>query len=259
MISPAEADSIAAEFMVQHQEQSKFLPLHERISSRDAAYNVKDAYVARLRQALNSDVCGYKIGLTALKLQQMMKTDEPTEGEVLSVRRFDAPYSVSLSDYGRLGIESEICVVLGTDLKSGSTRADVSANLSAISAAYELIDDRAADYGAINALSLIADNSWNAAVVLGDPGSGDLDLSARKGVLSCNENVVGEGTTADAIGHTLDMVVWLAQHLGKRGKYLRAGELVMTGSLIPPVFPKAGETYVFEVEGLMPVELVVKA
>jgi 2-keto-4-pentenoate hydratase len=39
---------------------------------------------------------------------------------------------------------------------------------------------------------------------------------------------------------------------------LKAGQLVMTGSLIPPVFPKAGETYVFKVEDLAPVELRVE-
>ena len=110
----------------------------------------------------------------------------------------------------------------------------------------------------MNAISLIADNSWNAAVVLGAAGDAALDLSARVGTLTCNGEVIAEGSTKDAIGHTLDMVVWLADHLGRRGKQLKAGQLVMTGSLIPPIFPKAGETYVFNVEDLALAELRVE-
>ena len=258
MISANDITSLADELMAQHDAKSVFTPLHDRIQTFDDAYIVKDAFVARQLGKYNTEICGYKIGLTALKLQEMMEIGEPTEGEVLSTRVHAAPFTAKLTDYGRLGIESEICVVLGADLKAGCSRSDVAESLSAIHAAYELIDDRAADYSAMNAISLIADNSWNAAVVLGDAGDAALDLSARKGTLTCNGTLIGEGSTRDAIGHTLDMVVWLAGHLGKRGKYLKAGQLVMTGSLMPPVFPKAGEEYIFDAEGLAPVVLHVE-
>ncbi len=258
MISPKDAILIADELMAQHDAKSVFTPLHKKIQTFEDAYAVKDAYVAKQLKKYNTDICGYKIGLTSLKLQEMMKIAEPTEGEVLSTRIHTAPFTAKLADYGRLGIESEICVVLGADLKAGCSRSDVAESLSAIHAAYELIDDRAADYSTINAISLIADNSWNAAVVLGRAGHASLDLSARRGTLTCNGTLVGEGSTREAIGHTLDMVVWLAGHLSNRGKHLKAGQLVMTGSLIPPVFPKTGEEYIFDVEGLAPVVLHVE-
>ncbi len=258
MISQNDVTSLADGLMAQHEAKSVFTPLHNRIRTFEDAYIVKDAFVARQLKKYNTDICGYKIGLTALKLQEMMKIEEPTEGEVLSTRVHNSPFTIKLADYGRLGIESEICVVLGEDLRAECSRSDVAASLSAIHAAYELIDDRAADYGVMNAISLIADNSWNEAVVLGEPGGAALDLSARKGTLTCNGTQIGEGSTRNAIGHTLDMVVWLAGHLGKRGKYLKAGQLVMTGSLMPPVFPKGGEEYIFTAEGLAPVVLYVE-
>ncbi len=258
MIAPTDSISIAEELATQHDAKSIFMPLHDRIRTFEDAYAVKDAFVDRQLKKYNADICGYKIGLTALKLQEMMNIAEPTEGEVLSTRVHTTPFTARISEYVHLGIESEICVVLGRDLKAGCSRADVAASLSAIHAAYELIDDRAADYTAMNAISLIADNSWNEAVVLGDAGDAALDLRSRKGRLTCNGTLICEGSTRDAIGHTLDMVVWLAGHLSKRGKYLKTGQLVMTGSLMPPIFPKAGEEYIFEVEDLAPVVLHVE-
>ena len=245
MISMKDIDAIAEDLMVEHDAKSLFVPLHDRLKTFDEAYAVKDAFVAKQLKKYRTEVCGYKIGLTALKLQEIMKIEEPTEGEVLATRVKHSPFTVRLSDYGRLGIESEICVVLGEDLRSGCSRSNVAESLSAIHASYELIDDRAADYTAMNAISLIADNSWNAAVVLGEAGGHSLDLSDRKGILTRNGKSIGEGSTSDAIGHTLDMVVWLADHLGKRGKHLKAGQLIMTGSLIPPIFPTSAATYVF--------------
>lgn len=116
MISLADAESIAEGLMREHEVNAPFTVLHDRIATFDDAYAVKDAYVAKLREKEFADICGYKIGLTALKLQKMMHIDEPTEGEVLSTRIRTSPFKAKLSDYGRLGIESEICIFLGRDL-----------------------------------------------------------------------------------------------------------------------------------------------
>ena len=45
---------------------------------------------------------------------------------------------------------------------------EVAAAVDAVAPAIEIVDDRRADYRALDALSLIADNAWNAGIVLGD-------------------------------------------------------------------------------------------
>jgi 2-keto-4-pentenoate hydratase len=65
-----------------------------------------------------------------------------------------------------------------------------------------------------------------------------------------NGQVVGEGHGRDALGHPLDALAWLANRLVERCTMLKAGHLVMTGSLVPARALKAGETLVTEIEGL---------
>ena len=56
-------------------------------------------------------------------------------------------------------------------------------------------------------------------------------------------------------GNPLFVVAWLAGHLGRRGKVLKAGMPVITGSIIETQFPVAGDVLVFEVDDMPPVEL----
>ena len=60
------------------------------------------------------------------------------------------------------------------------------------------------------------------------------------------------------LGHPFVPLAWLANHLARTGVSLRAGDIVMTGSLVPTRFPTQAETYSFELIGLGSVELSVR-
>lgn len=258
MMSKSEIEAVAHVLMTQHQNRETLVPLHDIIPDDTAAYDVKDAFVAHQIKASGAVMKGYKIGLTAKSIHQVMKTTQPTEGEVLSHRLHPSPHRVRLEDFVHLGLESEICVVLAKDIAADCTPAHVRDALGTVHASYELIDDRNADYGKMNALTLIADNSWNAAVVMGPAAPAAQVPSHFNATLSCNGTLLHEAT-ADGLNEAIEMVVWLARHLGKRGKQLKAGQLIMTGNIMPTKFPKAGETYTFAVQGLAPVELNIVA
>ncbi|MBZ0216513.1 MAG: fumarylacetoacetate hydrolase family protein, partial [Fimbriimonadaceae bacterium] len=99
--------------------------------------------------------------------------------------------------------------------------------------------------------------SWNAGVVLGPWAPYDGDLSALKGILSLNGEVVDEGFGSDVLGHPFESLAWIANKLVARGGGLNAGDIVMTGSLIPTRFPEAGQSYRFDLGELGKVELEV--
>ena len=61
---------------------------------------------------------------------------------------------------------------------------------------------------------------------------------------------VGRGSGADVLGHPHNALAWLANHLAAEGKALRAGEIVLTGSLVKTVWLKAGDEVVMELAGL---------
>jgi 2-keto-4-pentenoate hydratase len=68
---------------------------------------------------------------------------------------------------------------------------------------------------------------------------------------------IGEGRGSDILGHPFNSVAWLASHLAARGSGLKAGEIVMTGSVMKTVFPEATAHYRFDLEGLGSVEVQV--
>jgi len=155
-----------------------------------------------------------------------------------------------------------VAVQLGVDLpaaKAPYSRDLFTDAVAAVIPAFELVDDRQADYAqlAAHVLSLIADNAWNAGVVLGPALRGwhSLDLAAARGVMKLNGVAAGEGFGRDVMGHPLEALVWLANTLAQRGKGLTQGMIVMTGSIVATRFVGAGDVAVFAVEGLGEVRL----
>jgi 2-keto-4-pentenoate hydratase len=225
---------------------------------------VQRAYVRLLRQARGTQSAGYKVGLTSKRMQAMCGLDSPVAGVVLADGVVHSGATLTASAYGRLGLEFEIAVRMRRDLRppaGGSLDiADVADAVEAICPAIEIIDDRHADYGALDARSLIADNAWNAGIVLGTFAAGvGGDLAAIEGVVSIDGNAVDRGRGGDVLGHPFHSVAWLATALSQSGGGgLRAGDVVMTGSIVPTRFPERPSHYRFVASGLGAVEVTVR-
>ena len=76
------------------------------------------------------------------------------------------------------------------------------------------------------------------------------DLLAVTGRAVINGEEAGQGTGADVLGHPHNALAWLANHLAAEGKGLRAGQIVLTGSLVKTVWLNAGDKAVMELSGL---------
>jgi 2-keto-4-pentenoate hydratase len=70
-----------------------------------------------------------------------------------------------------------------------------------------------------------------------------------------NGTEAGRGTGADVLGHPHIALAWLANQLASQGTALRAGEVVMTGSLVKTVWLKAGDAATMEFSGLGKVQV----
>ncbi len=219
------------------------------------AYGVQDAYVALLRESGRGAMAGYKVGVTTLAMQKMVGIDQPIAGEIFADVVYGSPATLEGADYVRLGLEGEIAVRLGADLPAAGAPYDrdvVAAAVAACAPAFELIDDRNADYGNLSITGIVADNAWNAGIVLGEWVAEwrDLDLVAARGAMTLAGAEVTEGRGGDVLGHPLESVVWLANGLAARGRHLARDMVVMTGCIGTTQFPKPGEQVAFAVDGL---------
>jgi 2-keto-4-pentenoate hydratase len=102
----------------------------------------------------------------------------------------------------------------------------------------------------LEAFSLIADNSWNAGLVHGEFQHIWPDLGALEGIVRANDVEIGRGYGRDVLGHPFVALAWLAGQLTETGEFLRAGDIVMTGSIVRTQFPAVSTLYEFGVQGL---------
>jgi 2-keto-4-pentenoate hydratase len=249
----------AAEWLFEeHRAGHRFTTLGAPATIADA-YDIQDRYVALLRRE-NGEPVGYKVGLTSAAMQAFCRIDHPIGGVVLASRVHRSGASVRRSDFGRLGLEFEIAVRIKSDVPAAAaahTAESIAPHIGGVCAGVELVDDRAADYASLDVRSLVADNSWNAGIVLSDFKSSWPDLAALPGRASKDGQPIGEGHGRDILGHPFNSVAWLATQLASRGASLKAGDVVMTGSVMKTVFPEQDSRYRFELEGLSLVEVQV--
>jgi 2-keto-4-pentenoate hydratase len=114
-------------------------------------------------------------------------------------------------------------------------------------AAYELIEDRNAVYTETKALSMIVDNCWNGGVVLGPMKPvAPREIIGVKGRQTLNDQPSGEGNAEDPYA----TLAWLANLLAERKRDLKAGMVVITGSIVPTFSISRGDRAIFVVDGL---------
>jgi 2-oxo-3-hexenedioate decarboxylase/2-keto-4-pentenoate hydratase len=225
------------------------LPDELRPASIAEAYAAQEAYY-RLAEPVYGAVGGAKIATTTQVMQRLMGITHPCGGAIFARTIHASPARLRTADFVNLRLESEIALKLGADLPASAapwTRERVAPAVAAAMPAFELIEDRHADYARTEAVSLIVENCWNGGVVVGTPKSVPAAaLAGMAGRLTIGGKNGGEGQAEDPCV----TLAWLANHLAERGRDLNAGMVVITGSLIPTVSIGTGERAVFRIEGL---------
>jgi 2-keto-4-pentenoate hydratase len=252
----------AETLLAEHKANVTFKPLGppDRPASILDAYDIQERYVALLRGE-HGDAVGYKVGLTSATMQAFCGIDHPIAGVVLASRVYETGAAVRRADFGRLGLEFEIAVRIKSDVPVTAmpyTAEMIAPHIDGVCAAIEIVDDRRADYAKLDVLSLVADNSWNAGIVLSEFVAQWPDLEPVLGRATKDRVAIGEGFGRDILGHPFNSAAWLATQLASRGVGLKAGQVVMTGSVMKTVFPDSDASYRFELEGIGVVEVQVR-
>ena len=252
-----EADTAARRLIAEHDARQPYRGVEPWPADAGEAYvyDVQDRLTA-LRLARSGRIAGYKIGLTTPVMQKLCHGDRPIAGAMFESGIRTSPATIRASDFVRLGIESELAVRIGRPLPAGKGRlgrGDIAPCIAEIATAFELIEDRGADYATLDWRGMAADNSWHGGLVLAEAVP-MRDIADLKGALEIDGKPAGEGSTRDVLGHPLEAVAWLAAHLAARGQRLEPGQWVSTGSIAPIRHATAGQRFRFIIAGLPPVE-----
>ncbi len=208
------------------------------------AYRVQAALHRWLEANGQGRQTGYKIGCTTHVQQAHVGIPRPCGGGMRAAAVHEGGARLVHADYRRPGIECEIAVRMAADVPLAGTpydRESIAPFVARAMAAAEIVDDRYRDYPSWPAPGLIADDFFNAGCVLGEArDAGSVDLTAMRGTTTVNGIEAGSGSGADVMGHPYAALAWLANVLAETGQGLRAGHVVLTGSVVQTQWPGPG-------------------
>lgn len=226
--------------------------------SREPTMTLEDAYRVSLgilarREAEGERVVGKKIGLTSRAVQEMLKVDQPDYGFLTDRMRYREGIPVPISQtLIQPKAEGEIAFVLKRDLAGpGVTPADVIAATEGVAVCFEIVDSRVQDWK-IAIQDTIADNASSGLFVVSENlvSIHAVDLVTCGMVVWKNGELIATGAGAAALGSPVNCMTWLANALGQHGVVLRAGEVILSGSLVPLIPITAGDEMEVAVGGL---------
>lgn len=209
----------------------------------DDAYRVSRAFI-ELRETAGERVIGKKIGVTSPAVQEMLGIHQPDFG-FLTDNMWCRDGCVDTGPLIAPRAEAEVAFRLKRDLKGpGVTPQDVLAATESVMACFEIVDSRIRDWQ-IKICDTIADNASCGVFVLSDfeVPVADLSLKDEHVRVTKNEEFLSEGSGAAVQGAPENAVAWLANTLGDYGIPFRAGEIILSGSLVPLAEARAGDVF----------------
>jgi 2-keto-4-pentenoate hydratase len=220
-------------------ERQPLTKLPEGVAPRDAAEaaSVQRELARRMGVLVPG---GFKIGATAKRMQDYLGLTGPGAGFIAPDNLLDSGTEIAYADLFRPGVECELAVRLGTDLPPGPCdEARAAAAVEELFAAIELVENRYGDLQVLGTPTLIADQLFHRAAIIGPPLADwtTLDPASLRGRITVDDAVRGEGVGAELMGNPLRGLAWLAaSEVAAAFGGLREGQVVLLGSVTPPIW-----------------------
>lgn len=217
----------------------------------DDAYTISLGILARRREA-GEKVIGKKIGVTSKAVQEMLGVHQPDFGFLTDRMRIEGDIDIAANGLIQPRAEAEIGFVLKSDLKGpGVTAEQVIQATEAIFPCFEIVDSRIQDWK-IAIVDTVADNASCGVFVLGEARADprDHDLPNLHVTVTKNGAPLSEGYGHAVQGSPAEAVAWLANTLGSYGVTLDAGDVILSGSLVPLEPATPGDVFEMQLHGV---------
>ena len=223
----------------------------------DPQLTIDDAYAISLstlalRTADGERVVGKKIGVTSKAVQDMLGVHQPDIGFLTDRMWIEGDIDIAATGLIQPRAEAEIAFILRDGLKGpGVTAEQVVAATESIAPCFEIVDSRIRDWK-IGIVDTVADNASCGVFVVGEArvSPQGLDLPNLHVTVTKNGEPLSEGYGSAVQGSPAQAVAWLANTLGAYGVTLDAGDIILSGSLVPLAPAVAGDLFEMELHGI---------
>ena len=196
----------------------------------------------RARMAAGEKPLGWKVGLGAPATMERLKLTAPVVGFLMQRALLLSGSTASIGGYIKPVAEPEICVRMARDLQPGASADEAAAAIKEIFPAIELADlDPAPALDNLDAV--LEGNIFQRHVVLcGNTRAGAATSGLTSRVLRRGKETNVTTDPEALTGKLTDIVAHVASTLAAFGEKLAAGDVIITGSITPPLIIEPDET-----------------
>jgi 2-keto-4-pentenoate hydratase len=222
------------------------------------AAGLKTQLASRNRLLLsNARHIGWKMAFGAPGMMERLQLSAPAPGYLTDRTLLDNGASVSIAGWSGPVVEFEIALLIGADVPAGTDPTRARAAIDGVAPAIELADidgpltpESVAD--------IVAGNIFHRGVILGEPSFGrpGADLTGLTAAIEATPGPSGDGVVRTEVtdfealtGEYGAVVAAAADALAGNGARLRAGDIIIGGSIVPPVMVDSATTFTYTLAG----------
>ena len=198
---------------------------------------------------------GWKLAFGGPAALERLRINAPLVGFLMADAVVASGSTISFTGWKKPAAEPELTVYLGKDLAASADRKTITGAIAGLGAAIELAD---VDHPSDDVEGTLARNIYQRHVIL----SGCNKTYAGGNLLGLNARVLRNGAemanTSDfeaLTGELLTNVSHVANLLAHFDETLRAGQIIIAGSITPPIWVGPGESIGFHLEPLQPISI----
>ena len=211
------------------------------------AYQIQSELIKSYLSKSGTTLTGWKVALSGQKAQGKYQLNEPVYGHLTSDMQLQNYACITYDAHEALKVEVELAFALKHDLLPSQhyTDQELISAVEKVIPALEIVNIRWQDWS-FDLNQFLADNSAAFAYILGEPFALDITNFSPETLIDDSTHEILRTSTAQ--DHPTLNYLWLARTLLNREQVLKAGEIILTGSLIQPMNLNDGN-YVFEIMG----------
>jgi 2-keto-4-pentenoate hydratase len=187
---------------------------------------------------------GWKLGLGTAAAMEQHGTTAPVVGHLTDRGLRATGSDIAIGDWGKPAAEPEIAVHVARDVPPDGERDAVAAAIGGLGVAIELVD-----LGDGELEDILAGDIFHRHVVLGPPSSG-IALGDLRGAIVLGDEGQYVADPLALVGDPVAALAHLATHLAAFGETVRAGEVLITGSIVPALQVEPGQRLEYRLEPL---------
>jgi 2-keto-4-pentenoate hydratase len=202
---------------------------------------------------------GWKLAFGGPAAMERLRINAPLVGFLLESAVVPSGSNISLGGWKRPAAEPELTVHLGKNLPAGSDRKTAMAAIAGLGAAIEVAN---VDYPSEDVEGTLVRNIYQRHVILGPhevAHAGGVLAGLTGRVLRSGDEIANTTDFEALTGELIDIVRHLANLLEAFGETLDAGQIVIAGSITPPIWVQPGDEIVFHLAPLDPISVAFTA